>query len=130
MIVNGYIGPMKLEDMRWRRKDPRDWRVERMSAVELVRFVTAVVDDKIFLAQQVHPFQDVDCVFPAIAFLLEVTPDARREIGTFYEFLELSTGHSRNGQPCFTTVRFLHREDWQRARDMIAAEVLRRERLT
>lgn len=106
-----------------------DWRVQRMTSAELVRFVADVVDRRILLAQEVVPFDDVGCVFPALGFLHEISADARREIGTVYEYRDRANGTARNGQPSFPTVRFIHNEDWLRARDMIAAEIVRRERL-
>lgn len=134
-IVTGYIGPINYRDLRWgalvRAADgPCDWRVQRMTPLELIGFATAVADGRIFLAEHVDPPDDLYCVFPATTFLLEITGDARREIGTFFELRERATGHSRNGQPSFQTVQFIHREDWARAKDLIAAEVLRRERLS
>lgn len=99
-----------------------------MSALELLGFVTAACDGTIFLAEQVQPIEDVGCVFPAAEFLLQVSREARLEIGTIYEFCDLASGKARNGQPMFATCKFIHREDWARAKDMIAAEILRRER--
>lgn len=118
MLVARHIGP-----------SVRDWRPQRLTDLELVRFVADVVNDRVLLAQQVQPFDDVGCVFPALSFLHEITEDARREIGTCYEHRRLATGKARNGQPSFPTVKFIHREDWLRARDLIAAELLRRERV-
>lgn len=119
---------MHLRDMRFvQRTDPEDWRPQRMPAAELFAFVRDVVDGHVFLAQQVEPFDDVACVFPATAFLCEVSKEARDEVGTFYERRDRATGTARNGQPSFQTVQFIHREDWLLARDLIAAEMLRRE---
>jgi hypothetical protein len=130
MIVTGYIGPMRFEDMRLARRvvGPTDWRVQRLTYEALVRFVVDMVDGKILTAQQVVPFDDVGCVFPTLSFLHEISVDARREIGTFFEYCDRAAGTARNGQPSFQSVQFIHREDWFLARDMIAAEVLRRER--
>lgn len=129
MIIQGYIGPICYEDLRLSRQDPKDWRVQRMSVLELLGFVSAVADGHIFLAEHVSPFDDMAYVFPAVSFLLEITEQARREIGTFYEFIDQATGRARNGQPSFATVRFIHREDWLHARDLIAAKAIRGESL-
>lgn len=99
-----------------------------MTPLELLGFVAAVLGEKIFLAEQVEPADDIGCVFPAAAFLLQITKAAREEIGTLYEFLDKATGRARNGQPSFTTVQLISREDWSRAKEMIAAELLRKER--
>lgn len=133
MIVQGHIGPMHFRDIRWgalarRVEGPTDWRVQRLTEQELIDFVRDVVDGKVLLAQQVQPFDDVGCVFPTLSFLHEISADARREIGTVYEYRDRACGTARNGQPSFQSVQFIHREDWLQARDMIAAEVLRRER--
>jgi hypothetical protein len=128
MIATAYIGPSRPGELTRRLDNPREWRVQRKTALELVRFVADVVDGRIFLAQQVQPFDDVGCVFPAIGFLHDITADARAEIGTFFEYRLLACGRGRKGQPCFATVQSIHREDWLRARDMIAAEVIRREK--
>lgn len=132
MIVTGYIGPMHFRDMRIFRRlsSPEEWRPQRMTAVELRAFVRDVADGRIFLAQQVQPFDDVSCVFPAISFLCEVSKECRDEVGTFFEYRDRAAGTARNGQPSFQTVQFIHREDWLLARDLIAAEMLRRERLS
>lgn len=139
MIITGYIRPIRHRDLRLkslglspsivRVDEPGDWRVQRMTERELLRFALDVVDRHIFLAEEVRAFEDRPLVFPAAAFLLDLPRDAVREIGTFYEYRDKAVGtvHS-SGQPTFSTVRFVHREDWSRAKDMIAAEVLRRER--
>lgn len=122
MTTAGYTPLAQVQNLR------TTWKVQRMTDRQLLRFVTDAVEGKIFLAQQVVPFEDVGCVFPAISFLHEISADARRDIGTFYEYRAKANGRARNGQPSFQSVRFIHTEDWLRARDMIAAEVIRRER--
>lgn len=130
MIVTGYIGPMRFKDMRIFKRvaTVKDWRPQRMPAFELLAFARDVADGKVLTAQQVVPFDDVACVFPAVSFLCEVSKEARDEVGTFFERMELRAGTARNGQPMFQTVQFIHREDWLLARDLIAAELFRRER--
>lgn len=144
MIITGYIQPIRPQDLRGRFRllrdelgelartvnDPRSWRVPRFTERELLRFVLDVVDGHIFLADHVTPQRDPDAmvaVFPAAEFVREVSPDARRELGTFYEYRDKATGTTRTGQPSFSSVRFIHAEDWKRALDMIAAECIRRE---
>lgn len=132
-IVTGYIGPIRYQDLRLgalvRAADgPCDWRVQRLTQLELLGFVAAMVDGRIFCAEYVQPADDLYCVFPASAFLLQISREARAEIGTLYEFRDRANGTARNGQPSFPTVQFIHREDWARAKDMIAAEMLRREK--
>lgn len=139
MIITGYIKPIRYEDLRWKalglpapvtRVDGRsDWRVQRLTPRELLRFVADVVDRLIFLAEEVEVFEERALVFPAAAFMFSLPADAVREIGTFYEYRDKSVGSvHRSGQPTFSTVSFVHREDWARAKDLIAAEVIRRER--
>ncbi|HSR79112.1 MAG TPA: hypothetical protein VLN57_21240 [Xanthobacteraceae bacterium] len=131
-IVTGYIGPIHCKDLRLGppavRIDPRDWRVQRLAPEALVRFVLDVVERRIFLGQEIAPAGDLYCVFPGLAMLTEITADARREIGTFYEYRDRAIGQTLHGNPSLPSVQFLHYEDWEQARDMIAAEVLRRER--
>lgn len=132
-IVTGYIGPIHFADLRLGnrmavRTDPKTWRVTRMTPEELVCFAFGVVNEAIFLAEFVQPAEYLPFVFPASEFLLAITADARREVGTFYEYRSRATGRARNGQPSFQTAQFIHLEDWNQARDMIAAEFLRRER--
>lgn len=125
MIVTGQIGPPHPGKLV---HEPRDWRVGRMTHPELLRFVADVVAGKILLAQHVENFdENIGCVFPKLEFLHWLTPEARREIGTVYEYLDQATGTARNGQPSFNTVRFIHVEDWLLARDLIAAEMIRKE---
>lgn len=142
MIITGYIGPIHYQDVRWealglprppraRREDPAGWRVRRLTEREMLRFVLDVVDGHIFLAEHVRPARDPEtmiAVFPAADFVRDISRDAGREIGTFYEYIDRAIGKTRNGQPSFSSIQFLHREDWARALDMIAAEALRRER--
>lgn len=127
MIVTGHIGP-RLQPGAQRVQGRTDWRVQRLTSEQLLRFVADVVAGKILLAQHVVPFDDVGCVFPALGFLHDISADARREIGTFYEYRSKATGTARNGQPSFQSVQFIHVGDWLVARDMIAVEMLRRER--
>lgn len=128
VIVTGYIGPAHLRRVA-STTDGTGWRVQRLTPTELLEFVTAACDGKLLLAQEVRPVGDIACVFPAVSFLADLTADARREIGTFYEYRDRATGTARNGQPSFQSVQFIHQEDWLQARDMIAAEMIRRERL-
>lgn len=142
-IVKGYIQPIRPENLRGRFRllsaelgkvarqvpDPSDWRVQRFTERELLRFVLDVCDELIFLADHVVPQRDPDAmvaVFPAAEFVRDISHDARREIGTFYEYRDKATGTTRTGQPSFSSVRFVHAEDWKRALDLIAAECIRR----
>ena len=104
-----------------------NWYPQRMTELELLRFVVAAANGEIYLAQHVQPPEEINLVFPALGFLYEVSNDARKQIGTCYERLDRSNGKTRSGQPTFSTVSFIHKEDWSRARNMIAAEIVRRE---
>lgn len=133
MIITGHIAPIPFSAVRWgalvRAADgPCDWRPQRMTELELLGFVAGVVDDRIFLREHVEPADDLPYVFPASEFMLQITREARAEIGTLYELRSKSNGTTHNGQPTFPSVQFIHREDWLRAKDLIAAELLRRER--
>lgn len=137
-IVTGYIGPMHARHLRWgggprvRVQGPSDWRVQRLSAADLIAFVDAAVAGELFFVQEIVPFDDLNiaAVFPAAAFLREVTEEARREIGCVYERREMAAGTARNGQPSFQSVRFIHREDWKIASELIAARLLAKERVS
>jgi hypothetical protein len=138
-IVSVAIAPIRVEDIRWDRLAQVDrsslhitgqrseWRCRRMTDLELARFVADVVERKILVAQHVLPFEDVGCVFSGLGFLHDVSIEARREIGTCYEYLEQACGETRFGNPHFESVQFIHVEDWLLARDLIAAEVVRRQ---
>lgn len=129
MFVTGHIGPPPIVSRHVTAlTDGAGWRVQRLTPAELLEFVAAACDGKLLLAQEVQPIDDVGCVFPAVSFLAQLALDARREIGTFYEYRDRATGTARNGQPSFQSVQFVHVEDWLQARDMIAAEMIRRER--
>lgn len=130
-VVTGYIGPIHLRDLRLGAlvaPGRNDWRPRRMSELELLWFVEEAVSGELLFAQQVEPFEELGTVFPAVGFLTDVEKEARDEVGTFYERRDRAIGTSRSGLPTFHTVQFIHREDWLRARDLIAAETLRRER--
>lgn len=130
-IVKAKIGPIHAADIRLGSvtRDARDWRPARMTVAELLAFVRAAADRDVYLAQEVQPFEEIVDVFPAQDFLRQVTEQARREVGTCYEYRRLAVGKTRSGQPVFPSVRFVHVEDWLVARDMIAAEMIRRERM-
>lgn len=132
-IVTGYIGPIRYEDLRFNGRRPtknvREWTPQRMTLAELLVFVKSAANDEFFFAEFVLPVNgewDVACSFPALSFLLEVPNDARRKIGTCYERRDRQAGTTRGGYPMFTTVQFIHVDDWHPARDLIAAEVVRR----
>lgn len=134
-IVRAHIGPIPFADIRWNgvaaSRNVRDWKPERMTLEQFLAFVKAGAADELFFAQYVEPVAgewDVACVFPALSFLLEVSIDARRQIGTCYERHDRAAGTTRTGLPMFNTVQFIHIEDWLPARDMIAAQIVARSR--
>lgn len=104
-----------------------DWRPQRMTERQLLAFVADVIEQRVLIDRHVIPFEDIGCVFPALGFLQDVSLDARKEIGACYEYRDLAVGKTRHGNPTFEGVKFVHAEDWLRARDIIAAEVVRRQ---
>jgi|SRR5882672_1707101 len=102
-----------------------DWYPQRLTAADLMAFVEDAVEHRVFLGQEVQPFEEIAIVFPAMAFLTRVSQDARDHVGIVYEKRERAVGQTPNGNPVFDTASFMHREDWFIARDLIAAAVVK-----
>lgn len=109
-------------------KIDRDWRPQRMSEAELVAFVDDVLEARVYLSCYVKPETDIGAVFPAMGCVYDMAPEAVRLVGMWYEHTRLRTGTTMLGNPNFQTVKILHREDWLRAQDLIAAAVVQRGR--
>lgn len=128
-IVQARIAPIPFSGLRLGPRNVRDWMPQRMSGAELVAFVRDLASGKLFVAELIEPVNgDWHLVksFPAVSFLCDVTEEARRRIGTCYERVENAIGKTPQGYPIFQTVKFIEKEDWHIARDMVAAEMVRR----
>jgi len=139
-IVTGYIGPMHEHDMHHHRQareahavhmhDLKGWRVGRLNPEEMVRLAFDIVQRKVLTSHEVVPFDEFPSVFPgAIKALGEMSAEAVKEIGVVYEYLDKAVGKASNGQPAFLSAGYLHREDWERVRELALSEVLRQERV-
>lgn len=130
-IVTAWISPIKAGDLRIKIATPepnmRLWYPTRMTEKELLDFVIAVVERRVLIGHHVQPFADLSNVFPALASLADMSIDARKQIGCCYEYLDRANGQTLHKNPHFETVRYVHAEDWRRARELIAAEVVRRQ---
>lgn len=101
----------------------------RCSEERLREFVLAWIDRRVY--------SDLHCartdLLPMIFMCLTLAPpmpqDYAEKVGLIFEYLNEAGPRSINGQPCFTSHRLLHVDDWKRVRPVIQAEQVRRENL-
>jgi hypothetical protein len=102
-----------------------------MTDVQLKVF--AWCDGRIFTSNHIRPSYEgdniVSMVFMPLAFgaLKDMTEDAIRHIGLIWEYLDQAGPRSINGYPIFSSLRFMHKDDWARATLAIKTELDRRE---
>lgn len=98
----------------------KTWLPQRMTKRELLRFARGLASDELLVDRLVVPFEDVAKVFP-LGCVHDMSQEARNLIGACYEWRRRAVGHLRDGKPVFQSVKFIHREDWLHARDLVAA---------
>lgn len=107
-------------------------RVHRQTDDELREFVDAFVSGRIF--SNVHfrsaeeEKQMLSSVFMPIAFgaMGYYSEEEIQNIGLIYEHLDQAGPMSVNSCPIFFSMRVMHKDDWNRARVAIEAEIERR----
>jgi hypothetical protein len=98
--------------------------VGRMSDNQLREFVQGVLSGTLFLSVQVHQQRDIPVVFMPLALgaLTEWSEEKLKDVGVFYARMSAALPRSYNGNPMFTEVRFLHKDDWARASKTLSRE--------
>jgi hypothetical protein len=94
----------------------------------LKRFVLDFCDGRVFSTVHCEP-RDAPMVFMPLALM---SPEQIKElqganVGLIYEHIDKAGPRSINGMPCFFSFSTLSREEWDRVRVAIQAELERRE---
>lgn len=105
--------------------------VPRMSDEDLKRFVLGYCDGRVFT---IHDLRLDDphllrCVFLPLAFSNLSDHYDVEQVGTVWEWRQDAGPRAINGYPTFISLRVMHRDDWDRARQAIARELERRDAL-
>lgn len=95
-----------------------------MSDKQLREFVQGVLSGTLFLSVQVHQPRDIPVVFMPLALgALSAWPEEKlKDIGVFYARMKTALPRSYNGNPMFTEVGYLHKDDWARASITLSRE--------
>jgi hypothetical protein len=100
---------------------------------DLCRFVDDFLSDRIFTSAHLrgHERENLSLVFMPIAFgyFNRYQPESLKQIGIIYENMSAAGPRAINGKPCFTSMRILHVDDWQRAWAAILKEEERRKNI-
>ena len=99
--------------------------IPRLTDDQLRTFVFDVLGGRIYIDRQVSNPADVPTVFFPLLFgaLKGYNPDSlKSRIGCIYEYLDQALPRCINGQPCFSSMKILHVEDWKRAHAAMLAE--------
>lgn len=110
---------------------PRLWGT-RPTDDELKEFVFAWCNGQLFSDRHIQNPNDLPMVFLPVALgaFAETPKEDLEQIGVMYEFLSAAGPTSCNGMPCFFSMRLLHKQDWERCRVAIEAELERRKNVT
>jgi len=104
-----------------------DFEFKRLTVDELRTFIDDFVSGRIWTS--VHtPENLIATVFMPIAFgaFKDSTEESLNDVGVIYEYMTNAGPRSVNGCPMFTSMRILHKKDWQRAARAIDREQKRR----
>lgn len=103
----------------------------RLGDDELRKFVVDVLAGRVFTSAQVRDQSLISMIFMPLALgaLHEYVPESLLIIGVLWEYLEQALPRGINGYPMFTSVRMMHRLDWDRARKALILEQERQKSL-
>lgn len=105
------------------------WTVQRLPEERLREFVDGVCSDRIYLSGYVREPRMLGMVFMPLALGLLSACTNPKEIGCAWEWMSAAGPRSINGMPMFSSVKFIHVEDWKRAVAAIQRELERREKI-
>jgi hypothetical protein len=106
--------------------DPKPETPEEQTA-RLKRFVLDFCDGRVFSNVHCEKPKDVRMVFMVLALMSPEQIDELGDVGLIYEHMSQAGPMAINGMPTFFSCRTLTREEWDRARVAIQAELDRRE---
>lgn len=120
--------PDDLLDDWW---DVKGREVHRMDDKALKAFVLGFLDNTIYTSTHLRNPDDIGMVFlPAMFGAFSSWPKSRLDqIGCLWEYWDRALPRSVNGQPIFSNVRVMHRDDWGRALKAITKEREHRENI-
>lgn len=101
-----------------------------LSDEELKDFVRAFLDGRIYTHLAVRDPNLIRSVFMVLALAGRMPKDYADTVGLIWEFLDQAGPRGINGHPMFFSARFMHRDDWDRVRPVIQAELERRDAIT
>lgn len=107
---------------------PMPWTLHRMTDDELREFVIGYCDGRVFTSDDVGKGQAhlMHYVFMTLVFMDEpLHPDT----GLLWEWIREAGPRGINGMPMFTSHRAMHKDDWERAKKAIVAELERRKEI-
>jgi hypothetical protein len=83
---------------------------------ELEQLAQDVIADKVFTSMQVRRMEDMTMVFMMLAFLEREDVEwlKSQDIYFFYEYMDKALPRSINGYPCFLSMQYLSREDYNK----------------
>lgn len=120
--------------MEKKPKIKKGYKIPRMTEEKLREFVNGYCSGQIFTSANIHASNDehlaslMRSVFMPLAFggLKGVPKRELRNLGVLWEWNSKAGLRSINGMPTFTSCNMLHKDDWDRARNAVNAEMDRR----
>lgn len=108
-----------------------DWSTARMSDEDLKKFVLDYCAGHIFTNLDMMGNEHLTrVVFIPLAFLKKpYSPESVAQVGLVWEHMSEAGPRAINGLPTFMSVRFMHKDDWSRARLAIIKEVERQKNI-
>jgi hypothetical protein len=102
--------------------------VPRMSEAALATLLRDICDGRVFTSEQVPDMDQLPMVFLPILFGGLADVDLTT-LGILCAETETAMPWSINGLPVFSSMRLVHKDDWERIRPTIVAEMARRRTL-
>jgi len=98
----------------------------RLPPEALAKFIEDVLADRVFTAHHLNPadFHLIPMLFMPLAFIEKENRPPSEQIGTVYAPYTDAIPRALNGYAIFSSVAFLHVEDWK-----LASEEIRRDQL-
>lgn len=99
-------------------KKTRAKSVQKMTDEEVTKLARDLVQNRIFMSDQIRSQEDVLMVFPVLGMLDEKQRKDLQDadVGAVYEYVDRALPRSINGYPMFMSLRWLSKENYQRVR--------------
>jgi len=120
------------QDSQDQEADFDEKEVDRLSDDQLKSFIIDFVSGRIFTDLEISHVTGnnslMTMIFMPLGFgaISDWSKDRIASIGRIYEYFDAAGPRAVNGFPMFTSVRFLHKEDWERVLPAIEKEAKRR----